>query len=591
MEMTKARVVRLGLAGVALTTLAYVAHPAAPIAGLTLRAHDGAHFVTAELDTTVNATRTVPGPWEELAAERQADGSYAFRTWQGWYWSAQPDGTLEANRPEVHAWEQFRAVAAADGATCLQSAHGTFVVAEGGGGGTVRVDRTACGPWEGFHPSKPLNGGPGPTPGPPVALGALAVQDNFRYFATFGARGDRYDLREISSFALVSRVLRGEAESHVRPLVREYRAQRFTQVRVILTLDGDYWANPNQPGAAQAIGYSLRSAPDMPGFWDALHAVARITAEEGLYVRFVILGALEPFGGQWDSIARRDIFQGEVRRKAREFAHEVARQVAIYPHVLLEIANEPAAIGMRDSAKAIGDLTCEVKAIAPMAMVNSGDIAGMEPVAEMYRCADYVDEHGPRDGGLDGIEAAKRWGEVRVRDQQVRAVPAMSGEPANACEPRLDGRGGGWDQVLREPIAQYAYAAVMRVRQINPNFHYDGGLYSLPLRPETRACAEAFHAGLDAIPMLTGNRWRGHWGLGQGDYWSDRLWADTDVPREIEDWVRRGRGAWRAFGLNEWSVLFPTTPTFDWRPHLEAPADRTSFMANSRFAVGIFRRH
>lgn len=578
--------------GVAIATLLSLQAPAPTATRISLRAHDGQHYVTIEPDGSAVATRTVANAWELLDAERVDGNKLTFKSAHGKYCAAEPDGVFVCNRDAVNAWEKFEPVAG-DGGVGFKSAHGTFLVAEGGGGGVVRVDREyrSPGPWETFATSAPLPvGGPRPPPtGGPLA--ALTVEGNGRFFTVGGAR---YDMREVSNFAAVSRVLRGEGESLVRPLLRGFRAQRFSQTRVILTLDGAYWTDPNESGgAARAIGYSLRSAPDMPGYWDAVHTVVRMHAEEGLRVRLVIIGALEPFGGVWDPQARRDIFQGEVRRKAREFAHEVARQFAGYPHVLLEIANEPAAIGMKDSAVALGELTCQVKGLAPGLMVNTGDIAGMEPVEPMYRCADAVDEHGPRDTGLDGIEAAKRWGEVAVRDAQVRPMPALSGEPANFCEPRLDGRGGGWNQVHREPIAAYAYAAVMRVRQFGGvNFHYDGGLYSNPPKPETVPCIEAFHAGLDAIPMMEGERWRGHWGLNRGDYWSDRLWPDTDDVRVIEDWVKRGRGAWRAFGLGPYSVLFPTraTPEFDWRPFLEAPAERTTFMVNGTYAVGIHRR-
>lgn len=599
--MTTARKVGgFGLVGTTLAALLYVAQPAT-IENVSFRTHDGQHYLTVEPDGRVVADRTAAFAWEEFDIDRVEGGKLTLRSAHGKFCAAELDGTLICNRDVADIWERFEPVAGFGGLG-LKSHHGTFIVAEGGGGGLVRVDREyrIPGPWETLAPSKPLSGGANAGPGPPPPSGpldALTVEGNGRFF-TVG--GTRYDLREISSFALQSRMLRGEAESVVRPLLRAYRANRFTQTRVILTLDGGYWTDVNEAGgAARAIGYSLRSAPDMPGFWESLHALVAMHAEEGLRTRLVILGALEPFGGVWDPVARRDIFQGDVRRRAREFAHEVARQMAGYPHVLLELANEPAAIGMKDSAVALGELACQVKAIAPGLMLNTGDIAGMEPVEPMYRCADSVDMHGPRDVGLDGIEAAKRWGEVPVRDQQVRPMPAMSGEPANACEPRLDGRGGGWSQVLREPIASYAYAAVSRVRQFYTNFHLDSGLYSIPWKPETQACIDAYHAGLDAIPLMEGDRWRGHWGLNRGDYWSDRLWPvsdrhpdGTDDPAEVEDWIRRGRGAWRAFGLGDYSVLFPTrsTPEFDWRPFLEAPAERTTFMVNGRYVVGIHRR-
>lgn len=420
---------------------------------------------------------------------------------------------------------------------------------------------------------------PPPPPAPAAAWLRVRERDGRRYFETVD--GALYDWREVSEFAALSRMLRGEA-ADVERLLRLLKAQGFTQTRVMLTLDGDYWHAHNP------IGYSLRAAPDMPGYWTQLDALLRLHAQVGLRTRLVIFGALEPFGGAWDPIARRDIFSGQVQARAEAFALEVARFVAGRPEVVLEMANEPAAIGMKDSGQKLAGLLCRVKAEAPRTLANIGDVSGMPFDVMFDRCADFVDRHVDRNQGLDFLEAVKRMGEDAYRDDQPRAVPAVSGEPHNAGEARVDGRTG---DVASRPLTAFGYGAVMRVRQILPTFHYDGGLWATAPKPETVACIEAFHQALDALPLeaMVGDRWRGHWGLARGDYWRD-VWPDTDDIRTIEDHIRRGRGPWRAFGIGPWSVVFPEPLAWDWQANLDAPATRRAYRSDDHFGIGIYRR-
>ena len=77
---------------------------------VTLRCHDGVHYVCAELDGTMNATRTAAGPWETF-------------------------GVVAGELPHTNG---------------LQSHHGKFVCAEEGGGGILVANRDRVGPWESF---------------------------------------------------------------------------------------------------------------------------------------------------------------------------------------------------------------------------------------------------------------------------------------------------------------------------------------------------------------------------------------------------------------------------------------------------------
>jgi hypothetical protein len=416
-----------------------------------------------------------------------------------------------------------------------------------------------------------------PPPPPPAAfLEPLQVDPSGHWFATISGFAD---YREISFFAAQSRMVRGEGESHVRPALRIIRATGITATRVFLTLGGDYWED--------GPGGQLRAYPSDPGYWEQLDALVDMHAQEGLYTRFTLLAALEPFGGVWDSIARRDIFNGEVERRATEFVLAVAQRYANTDNVIFELVNEPVNIGFRSSSAKLERLGCAVKRIAPHRLLGAGDINGMDESAFFNACFDYVSRHIDRSPEVDFFAMTKRMGEDGYRDAQPRTIPAMSGEPANFGEDRLDGRRG---DVVKNPAVAYAYGAVSRVRQIIPNFHYDGGLWANVPTEETLVALRAFNQALNAIPMVNGNRWRGNWSAEQGNYWSTRPYPEDDDERTVQDHVRNGRGPWRVFGIGEWSVAFPHVQGWNWASDLTSPATRVDAFEAGGFIVSLFRR-
>ena len=405
-------------------------------------------------------------------------------------------------------------------------------------------------------------------------LPALHVEANARWFAT--ADGTRFDYREITAFSLLSRLLTNEQE-YVRDHLRTVRRLGFTVVRVILTLDGDYWTKT-------PLGRSFRSAPDMPGYWQALDTLARLTADEGLYLRAVLIGAVQPFGGVWHA-DRRDVWSGAVQDRGERFAIEAARRLAPHPHVLLELANEPSEIGMRDSVDDLVALGRAVKAVAPRTLVGGGALGGRADEAARLATApfDYVDEHLERAMGIGGFAWVAESGDHAAIDQPgaARRVPFISGEPVNFGEWRLDGRNA---DVERSPAVAFAYAGMSRARQFNTNFHYDGGLWTTAPAPETTAAITCYMAALNAFPMLTGARWRGD---GPESYWK-RVWPETDDPVAVEAHVRRGRGPWRVFGTGPYAVAFPEPPGWDWQAGLTAPAERLAGCADGVFEAAVY---
>lgn len=416
---------------------------------------------------------------------------------------------------------------------------------------------------------------------PAVMLPALRVEGNARWFATDAGR---FDWREVSAFSLLSRLLVGEDE-YVRNYVREMRGLGFTVVRVILTLDGDYW-NRSPLG-----GRSFRAAPDMPGYWQAVDKLVAITQREGMYLRAVLIGAVEPFGGTWYP-DRRDVWSGDVRARGEAFALDAASRLASATNVVLELTNEPGQIGMRESFDDLIALGRAVKARAPGRLLGAGSADG--PNDQDVRFAvepfDYIDAHIERRMGVAGFEWVKRTGEYGPIDQEhvAKRMPFISGEPVNFGEARADGRTG---DVEPSSAVAFAYGAVSRSRQYNATFHYDGGLWTTSPQAITKTAIACFMSALDAFPMTTDGKWRGHWSPSQGNYWNRDAWPASDDERDVLAHVQRGRGPWRAFGAGAYSVLFPFSVEWDWTRNVAAPpVTQLATCSAGNLAAAVFRK-
>ena len=147
-------------------------NPAQPPSGSDLTVNISAWngmFVVAEGNGggDINANRSGAGPWEtftlsDLNGGELRDGdTVAIRAGSGHYFQALGGGggALRAEGPAPNSWEQFTIINL-DGAggqivngttIALRSENGHFVVAEGGGGEVVNVNRTGIGPWETFR--------------------------------------------------------------------------------------------------------------------------------------------------------------------------------------------------------------------------------------------------------------------------------------------------------------------------------------------------------------------------------------------------------------------------------------------------------
>jgi hypothetical protein len=510
---------------------------------------------------------------ERFTVHYVSSDEVALQTAHGKFLSAQLDGRIEANRTSIQSWERWRLHRTNDGGVGFRSAHGKFMVAEQGGGGEVYANRGYSSPglWETFRPTQPLGGGPTPVPVGP--LSRLRVESNRRYFANDTAR---FEWREITAFSLLSRLLRGETD-YVRRWLQARRTEGFTITRVILTLDGSYWAGGQNP-----LGQNFRCAPDMPGYWQQLHQLALMHVEAGLYMRACFVGAVEPFGGIWYP-DRRDVWDGNVRSRGEAFVVEAAQRLEAFANVVGELANEPTEIGLRQGWDngALVSLGRKVKAVAPRMLLCGGENNEGRGVTAPF---DFADAHVDRSQGVAGWQWVKRQGEHPTADQTV--MPFVSGEPINFGEPRVD---GGRDRES-QPAVAFGTAAVGRSRKWGGQcFHWDGGLWTTEPKPETLACIRAWHRGMDAFPMRLENVWRGHWGLAAGDYWRDN-WPNDDNPDSVERFVREGRGAWRAFGCGPDSVVFPQPKNWDYVRNAEVAVERRGFCDEGTFDVAVYRR-
>lgn len=412
---------------------------------------------------------------------------------------------------------------------------------------------------------------PGPGPEPSGDMSALRPDGQW-----LRADSGRYDYRERTDFSLLAYVQNGQAD-HARALIREARQHKFNAGRVLATY---------------TIGAGLigNAGPDVPNYWSAVEELCNIAYEEGYRLRLTIFGALEPFGAVWRHSA--PTYFGDVQRRGDDFAVEFAERTKKFPHVTLELANEPVVNGFNGLGAALVNVGEKIRRVHPEVLMNAGDISGMELGHMFASCFNLVDEHPERSDRLRFLYGVKRSGESVVRDQQPRPVPAIFGEPFNMGENRRDGVGGGQGP-CPWPVSAYAHAAVTRVRQILPNFHYDGGLYGTFMQPITIECAQAFHRALDILPMRDEHRWRGTQGFAgdPANYWDYHMNPASDDPNEVERHIQDGRGPFRAFGCGPDSVAFPEPLGWDFRSRIRSGnVERIDYMADDAWGVGLYRR-
>lgn len=409
---------------------------------------------------------------------------------------------------------------------------------------------------------------PTPTPTPtPAVTRALRIHPDLRYFA-YADTGEVADYRELSAFSLLGQTM-FEGIDVADAWIQHVQAAGFNAGRVAATFT-------LYPGGMVD--------PARPGYWEAVHALTQRAASRGFYLRWTLWMASEPFGGVWYP-DRRDIWQGDVRRRGEEFGYEFVRQVAGYNNVLIELANEPGEIGMRDSFAALVAFGSRIKQDFPHLLLNAGSPRDEGDQTFTRRPFDFLDSHLPRHYfQQESWPSTKRKTDHPQVDPHQQPVPMvfMEGEPTN-----YGSKPPGRNDYDASPASAFCAAAISRVTSSYLNFHFDGGIYGRMLTEADAASAAAFHRGLDAIPMFSSySLYRGHW---QESPARRAPFAPADDERTVVSHVNAGN-LWRIVGTRGFFVGLMEHKNFDMARHADVPITPVSREVTGNYACGVYRR-
>lgn len=543
-----------------------------------------------------------PGPWEDHEAEFHTDGTVSFRSMINdeitALWSGDPElpppnrFLLCANRPDqlsgyagpAERWQpvfvpeatRFNGTETITNAWALKNVYnGLFLScrpAKEDPLGRLFADAEWAGENQLFYSSVPLirGTGGGAAPRPPLGGGA-GVPGPLRVSGRgFASPAGRFDYREVSGFALYSLWLQkrfAEIDAFLSAM-----APYAAAVRPVLTLDGDFWN-----------GRGYHCGPDMPGFYDELPAFAAHCAARGFYVRFCMVGAIEPFGGVWFP-DRRDVWTPDLDARVRAYLERAVPMIGLATNALIELANEPGQIGLRSSFDKVMGWGRLAKRLAPHLLMNFAAVDGPNDGDTTFIAApaDFVDTHihrmkeyEPHDG-WNGWLWVKRSSEHPIFDND--HMPAMSGEPINFGSVGVGGR----HDVEASPAIAMAYGATSRLRRYLTNFHFEDGLWCRVPNAETIACLEGWKRGLDAIPFDFDGGWcNGHHGCSP---WDSGIFPTSDDVRHhtgpVRIFGRGGPGNYIGASIRE---------VVGHRPRARRPVEEVTRLEWGGYACAVYR--
>ena len=389
----------------------------------------------------------------------------------------------------------------------------------------------------------------GDEPGPPGdPWDVPIIKRDGRVFVDV-ADGALHDYREISAFMLLARLLRGE---DIRPILRGWRQRRFNRVRVLGMVGTSFWTGR---------GWDLR--PSMPGYDHALDRLFSICGEEDMGVRFTLFADAQ--------VCMPD--PAEQRRHAAL----VSSIAAGYPHVILEMANEPDFNGWgQEWGATLAELAKAVDSRHIVALGAESAQDGHLPTADREP-ADYVTFHAERvlnEGGWAWLRRLAEYGVVLDGER-----PVVSGEPVNFGD---DGAPGDF---LRDPAIWFCYGALSRVVPSHgyaPCMHFHRGLWAeLPVTQSEENCILAFHAGCDAVPMdAKHGQWvNGHWAEAPWRGYSQTNPPSDDKPSRI--FGRLVNGVY-------WGVSVREPKGWSW-PDLRYDVSQVALCEGEKFACSVWR--
>lgn len=173
----------------------------------------------------------------------------------------------------------------------------------------------------------------------------------------------------------------------------------------------------------------------------------------------------------------------------------VAQQCAAAVNCLMAAANEIGHPTLVDLARDPARLLAAARRLIPPGVVwTLGAPLGQDEVDAdgKYPGAGGLFNDGHLDRGRDKWNQVRRLREIYGLAETFK-VPALSGEPIGADEQSMPGKRES------DPAVFFAMGALCRGFDLGCVFHSEDGLHGRTLRPNQRACAEAFLAGWKAI--------------------------------------------------------------------------------------------
>lgn len=403
-----------------------------------------------ELDGIVVANRNEAGPWETFQVEPRDGDRIAFKSSGGFYMSAQPNGTVFCNRQAAGAWETWEQVQVGDGAAFKLADTDRFLTAEAGGGGLVTC-RTTGGDgspqgWQTFQTD--LGGG-----GASIIAGRIRAQGRL-LFNDAGVFRPRFDMWGAAL-----------AVQDYMPRLQWSKRWGFNGGRVFVgSLD---WAGMTAAQACEAFR----------GFLDA-------TLKLGLYVEATL-------------VTNSGVEGYDVRAHVAACI-DIAQQ---YPHVVIEIANEPyhqtqnGDVHNYSYLAGLADLASTAGLCVALGTTNDDEDAN--PASAYGYGNSYVTRHLNR--GMASL-GRDRWNMIR----RVRELEAAS-ETLNRFVWNDEPIGAGPVEIpekrLTDPAVFFCCGLLNRGFEIGGTFMNDSGLNChLPSDPEVE-CAQSFVQGSTCVPF------------------------------------------------------------------------------------------
>lgn len=320
--------------------------------------------------------------------------------------------------------------------------------------------------------------------------------------------GTVYRWASATDFLLFKRYLDGE---NIDPILTDRTGEGASMVRVL----------------GMCTNITLFNPSSYPSYLSALPDFAGKLATFGLDLEFVVFADAQNLPNYNEFSEQRD------------WLPQVAGALSSSPNAILELVNEYAQNGVDPSVHSQPGGILSAK--------SSGD--DETPNLPPW---DYATFHAPRDNEWP----RKSKNAMDIADFLGR--PVINDEPIGAAEAAIPGSRSD------QPNDFYWFAAVGMLLAGGGTFHSQDGLTSVPWGPVQRACAQAFYAGINVIPLdiTTGQYTRGplpECPIQHDDAKAIRTYAKIAGNQAVCVAVRT-TAAWTAIPIAPWTITSQTGP-------------------------------